>query len=1022
MLKNKQQPKTITLMNKILRLLFVVFSGLVCYCAYADDKTDVLTWESLGLDGASNSYTDFSGKTISSHAVYAGNASSGQGKYLQLRSKNNAGIVSTNSGGKLKSVKVEYNSETTGDRTFDIYGSNTPYEGPADLYGSKKGEKLGSIALGAEEITLNVEGSYKYVGLRSNNGAMYVDKITVVWEDEGGEVKTATKVELSDGYVTRFTPGKDGDETPLPTATVMSNGAALEGATATWTMKMGDNWIMGEEEPSIGNGKIYIPNHSSGDLILTASYAGDDTYEASNKSYTLKVYKGHMNIGSILEDFPTIGGDSWKAKEEEWNKGVLISLWQVDAQSQTEFTPKETLVTYANGSHTYIKDEAGSLLLYGSGLGYKKGDKISGDLGEGKIGAIYGTLKAYNGLLELVVSKDDVEFVTKSSDNAVEPKTITLAELSQNYMNEYVKIENAEFVEAKSKNLTFKVGEETLAVYAQWSNVDVTTLEAGAVYTLEGMGCVYYKDGNLTNQIYLTGFTGVRPPSTVELSEGYLTRFTTGKDGDETPLPTATVKANDAVIEGATVTWTLKMGDNWVMGEEEPSIGNGKVYIPSHSHGDLILTAKYAGNSTYEASSKSYTLKVYKGYMNIQDVLEQFPEVGGDTWAGKETDWNKGYQASFWEVDAKSETEFAPKEALVTYVNGSYTYIQDDAGALLLYGSGLGFKKGDIITCDLGEDKGYGGIYGTLKTYNGLLELAVSKADVEFAVKSKDNAVEPKTITVDELNQSNLSQFLKIDKAVFVGADKENQKKLTFMVDKKEFLVFNQWNVNVAGLKEGTEYALEGMGSIEYKDGVLSNRLNLTSFAESVNAPRIKSFKLTINHDGEVFTESFPASEWQNIVIEGQTSYLNIKKIEVEVGIPMKYVGFIGTLYNAEDGWQHDDTAWYTVNLEKKNDGLWTLEPEGGIDLTPPEADGAAASKPLTYEFFIYAEDENGTPMHYNNDGKNYKVTFTPADDPNAIGNVKADSSKSATYNLSGQPVTRTYRGVVIQNARKVLR
>jgi hypothetical protein len=60
--------------------------------------------------------------------------------------------------------------------------------------------------------------------------------------------------------------------------------------------------------------------------------------------------------------------------------------------------------------------------------------------------------------------------------------------------------------------------------------------------------------------------------------------------------------------------------------------------------------------------------------------------------------------------------------------------------------------------------------------------------------------------------------------------------------------------------------------------------------------------------------------------------------------------------------------------------------------------------------------------MHYNNDGKNYKVTFTPADDPNAISNVKADSRKSATYNLSGQPVTRTYRGVVIQNARKVLR
>lgn len=995
-------------MNKILRYLFVVLMATFVGSASADEVTMKYTGtETTNMSGNNDAALLNLDATAWSVVGVKGSASNlpGLNKAGDVRlyysdSGSNTIEVSSLTGAIIRTIKPTFTGTSYNNVSVTVDGTKVD----------------------ADEGVYKINNSSFVLGNgNTSNQQVRIKEVVIEYTTGGGDVKTLTNVELSDGYVTRFTPGKDGDETPLPTATVKSNGAVLEGATATWTLKMGSNWVIGEEEPSIGNGKVYIPNHSNGDLILTAKYAGDDTHEASSKSYTLKVYKGYMSIRSILEDFPTIGGDSWKDKEAKWNKGELISLWQVDAQSQTEFTPKETLVTYVNGSHTYIKDDFGSVLLYGSGLGFKQGDKISGDLGEGKIGAIYGTLKTYNGLLELVVAKEDVEFVTKSSDNPVEAKTITFAELNQTYMNEYVKIENAEFVSADKKNLTFKVGEETLAVYNQWS-VDIATMEAGAVYTLEGMGCVYYKDGTLTNQIYLTGFTGVRPPSTVELSEGYLTRFTTGKDGDETPLPTATVKAGDAVIEGATVTWTLKMGDNWVMGEEEPSIGNGKVYIPSHSHGDLILTAKYAGNSTYEASSKSYTLKVYKGYMNIQDVLEQFPEVGGDTWAGKESAWTKGYQASFWEVDAKSETEFAPKEALVTYVNGSYTYIQDDAGALLLYGSGLGFKKGDIITCDLGEDKGYGGIYGTLKAYNGLLELAVAKTDVEFAVKSKDNAVEPKTITVDELNQSNLSQFLKIDKAVFVGADKDNQKKLTFMVDKKEFLVFNQWGVNVAGLKEGTEYTLEGMGSIEYKDGNLSNRLNLISFAESVNAPRIKSFKLTINHDGNVFTESFPASEWQNIVIEGETTYLNIKKIEVEVGIPMKYVGFIGTLYNAEDGWQHDDTAWYTVNLEKQNDGLWTLEPEGGIDLTPPEADGAGGSKPLTYEFFIYAEDENGTPMHYNNDGKNYKVTFTPADDPNAISNVKADSSKSATYNISGQPVTRTYRGVVIQNARKVLR
>lgn len=994
-------------MGKILRFLFVVLLATFVGSASADEVTMKYTGTTTknmtgGNDAALMNLDDEAWSVVGAKGSANNFPGLNQAGDLRLYYHANGGntvTVTSLTGVLIKTIKLTF--------TGDTY--------------SKVSVTVDDNKVDADEGVYRINSTSFVLGnANTSNVQVRIKDIVIEFTTGGGDVKTLTNIELSDDYVTRFTTGKDGDETPLPVATVMSNGAALEGATATWELKMADNWVMGEEEPSIGNGKVYIPNHSHGDLVLTARYAGNSTYEASSKSYTLKVYKGYMNIQDVLEQFPEVGSDTWAGKEAAWTKGYQASYWQVDMPEGGQPKGKEALVTYVNGSYTYIKDDYGTLLLYGSGLGFKKGDIISGDLGEGQIGGIYGTLKAYNGLLELVVAKDDVEFVVKSSGNPVEPKTITFAELSQDYMNEYVKIENAEFVSADKKNLTFKVGEETLPVYNQWS-IDVTTLEPGVEYTLEGMGCIYYKSGVLTNQLYLTSFASVKPAATVELAEGYQTRFTTGKDGDEAPLPAATVKGGDAVIEGATVTWSLKMGDNWAMGEEEPSIGDGKVYIPQHSYGDLILTARYAGDATYEAGSKSYTLKVYKGYMNIQDVLEQFPEVGGGSWATKEAEWTKGYQASYWQVDMPEGGAPKGKEAVVTYTNGSYTYIRDDFGSLLLYGGGLGFKKGDIISGDLGNDKGYGGIYGTLKSYNGLLELVVAKADVEFVVKSSGNTVEPKTISVDELNQSNVSEFLRIERAVFVGADKQNQKKLTFMVDKKEFLVFNQWGVNVAGLKEGAEYTLEGMGSIEYKNGELSNRLNLISFAESVNAPRIKSFKLTINHDGNVFTESFPASEWQNIVIEGQTSYLNIKKIEVEVGIPMKYVGFIGTLYNAEDGWQHDDTAWYTVNLEKQNDGLWTLEPEGGIDLTPPEVDGAGGSKPLTYEFFIYAEDENGTPIHYNNDGKNYKVTFTPADDPLAISNVKADSRKSATYNLSGQPVTRTYRGVVIQNARKIV-
>lgn len=495
--------------------------------------------------------------------------------------------------------------------------------------------------------------------------------------------------------------------------------------------------------------------------------------------------------------------------------------------------------------------------------------------------------------------------------------------------------------------------------------------------------------------------------TSIEFTGDYLTRFTPGKDGDETPLPTATVHAGLTTVYVGEAKWSLKMGNNWVMGEEEPSIGSGKVYIPNQSYGDLTLTAKYEGDDTYEACSKSYTLKVYKGYMSISSILEDFPVVGGDSWKDKEAKWNKGEQISYWQVDAKSETEFVSKDALVTYANGSYTYINDGNGSMLLYGSGLGFKQGDVISGDFGNDQGFGAIYGTLKTYNGLLELAVNKEDVEFVVKSSDNPVEPKTISLAELNQGNMNEYVRIEYAEFVEL---NGKNLTFKVGDETLAVYNQFGIKVADdegkslLEPGAKYNLEGMGCIYWKNQTLTNQLYLTKFEEKGSSDTgIKSLTLTISHDGEVFTESFPASGWQNKVIEGKTSSIKIMKAVVETSKPMKYVGFIATMYNAEDGWQHDENGWRTVDFQKQGDGTWVIDLGEGQELV--ESEWLNANKTKTFEFFVYAEDEAGTPIHYNNGGqdKNYKVTFSTGggEDADAIKDVKL------TFSMNGQELTQ---------------
>ena len=158
--------------------------------AGCDDVTITITQQGAGgssgvkdtitsalLTATSTTYTDFSNVAATSQARYAGNSAKSSSDGIQLRYKNsNSGIVSTVSGGKVKSVTITVES---GSNTIDVYGSNTAYTGATDLYCANQGTKIGSLT---ETGTITFTGNYSYVGIRSNNGAVYVTSVEIVWE------------------------------------------------------------------------------------------------------------------------------------------------------------------------------------------------------------------------------------------------------------------------------------------------------------------------------------------------------------------------------------------------------------------------------------------------------------------------------------------------------------------------------------------------------------------------------------------------------------------------------------------------------------------------------------------------------------------------------------------------------------------------------------------------------------------------------------------------------------------------
>lgn len=215
-------------MKKFLSLLTLM---LLCTTAWAETVTDTLTVTGTGIDLNSSSYQDWSGQKFASDAVYAGNSARGASATnlsIQLRSKNsNSGIVTTASGGAtVKKVTITFNSSTTSGNVVQVFGKAAAYNSAADLYGDNKGTLVGEITCGTNtDLTFSSSDIYPYIGLRSKNGAIYIDQIEIVWDTEASTATVAAPV-------ITFSPATayEGDEVTC-SISCATDGAAIQYST-----------------------------------------------------------------------------------------------------------------------------------------------------------------------------------------------------------------------------------------------------------------------------------------------------------------------------------------------------------------------------------------------------------------------------------------------------------------------------------------------------------------------------------------------------------------------------------------------------------------------------------------------------------------------------------------------------------------------------------------------------------------------------------------------------------------------
>ncbi|MBQ8805307.1 MAG: Ig-like domain-containing protein [Bacteroidaceae bacterium] len=266
---------------KIQLTLKTLLVMLVSFCSQTvwgqgQGVTDVLT--SGCFTATTSSYVNFEGVKVTSEAVYAGRtAKSKNSDAVQMNSSGSSGIVTTSSGGTLTSVSVVWDTYTPQKRTLEIYGKKKAYSSSENLYStsnSTKGTLIGSITYDGKTTNgyVAIDEEYTYVGLRSKEGAIYLEKIEITY---GGNKKTDQTLIFSSSSCTADLSEEDFEEPTLSGAMTTVEYSSSNTSVATVDAESGEVTLKGV-----------------GETTIKATATENDEYLAGSASYVLTVTDG----------------------------------------------------------------------------------------------------------------------------------------------------------------------------------------------------------------------------------------------------------------------------------------------------------------------------------------------------------------------------------------------------------------------------------------------------------------------------------------------------------------------------------------------------------------------------------------------------------------------------------------------------------------------------------------------------------------------------------------------------------
>ncbi len=642
---------------------------------YSAEVTDVITASNLKATGTT--YVLFSNVKVTSEASYSGqSAQTGNNTgIIQLNSKKknsrNIGIVSTVSGGLIKSVSIEVDNSNA--NTYSVYAKKTAYSAIEDLYNDPK---QGNLILESKSTgSLDVAGEYYYIGIRSKSNAVKIKKITITYVNSsvatptitpnGGDVKVGDKITFAtktDGATLSYSTDEGKTWTPGSEYAAATVGAlnlwvkATKGSDESAVAKATFNVV---DPNAIGSVNINITadkTAATGELFGTMTVAvpmpinatvmdvvikKDGKEFSSDKNLTAEFSKeitetGTYEIDVTANNDKEIIGDK-KTAEFYSNKLTDIADFLFYGPECNNLFGSDVVyeftcplsVTFSKGENLWVTDGTDGMLIFqrgGFSTAYTNGTVFAK--------GIKGQYTVYNNTtIELTEP-----VLTETTEGAtVDPKQIEISAIKADNQNQFVIIKDA-VLNVKNETFADAAG-NTVDMYDK----KFCTVPADGTYDVVGIVSYYKpKKAEAATQVYPLAFL-TAPTATLGFTAAEINEMpwlaandiVLTEDGSFEGMNASCVKLT--CEEGAQIEYTLDSG--------EPSPSTATVESGTEigfTDGESYMLTVCAVKGGYKSASREYMFSIGKtssvSSMSAEGVKVFAAEGGVEVVAAEATD------------------------------------------------------------------------------------------------------------------------------------------------------------------------------------------------------------------------------------------------------------------------------------------------------------------------------------------------------------------------------------------------